>query len=218
MKRFLTAWLLLIAAASWLLASTLISETWTCADSDSLNCDYANWTECCTGDDWDIVSNTARNAFDNGTISWARTATIGTADYTTQADVNPGTSGNFGVCARRVANGASDSDWYTAFVHDGNDQFTVYKRAAASWTLLGFYNTAIAYGTFYTVKVYARGTTIKGFLNGTERVSATDSALSAAGDACIARSSFGQTTVWDNFLVEDFSAGGAAARRRVVTP
>ena len=56
------------------------------------------------------------------------------------------------------------------------------------------------------------GTTIKEFIDGSDILSATNSALSAAGDGGLMLSTGDDDQFWDDFLSED---GSGAATRRV---
>jgi len=209
---------LLLATVSWAalpaLAATLFSDDFNRADNDLLG---GNWVE--RGDagfDVDIVTNRAQliTPIASGHGLAYNTTALGTADYTVQAIVRLAEGATtHGVCGRRVNFGANDSDGYTVFLSRSADTLTLYKRVSGTWTQLGSYSVSVFAGD-YTVKLSMQGTTIKAFLDGVERISVTDSALSAAGDACISAGNGGvANSQWDDFLVESFAAAGVARRR-----
>jgi hypothetical protein len=200
--------LLLLVAALPILAATLFSDNFNRADNDLLG---GNWVERGVSVDFDIVTNrveliTAPDAATHGVAY--NTTTLGTADYTVRAIVNSSSGNNYhGVCGRRVNSGSTDSDSYSAFIKEDVDSIYLFKRVSGTWTQIGSYAITITAGVDYTVKLSMQGTTIKMFLDGVERISVTDSSLSAAGDACIDAGGGGATgTRWDDFLVEDFGA------------
>lgn len=59
-------------------------------------------------------------------------------------------------------------------------RLTLAKVVAGSATVLGTYEAGTLSGT-YTLRIEAIGTSIKGYLNGVERISATDSSITSAG-------------------------------------
>jgi len=203
-----------ILAALPVLAATLFSDDFNRADADLLG---GNWVERGDGSfDVDIVTNRAEliSAASNEGFVYNTTA-LGTADYTVQSVVNfPAGAGHRGVAGRRVNSSANDSDGYAAFIVEADDTIYLYKRVSGTWTQLGSFAVTILAATDYTVKLSMQGTTIKQFLNGVERISVTDSALSAAGDAALVTGGAGVLGArWDDFLVEDF---GTAGRNRVI--
>jgi len=202
----------IVLAALPVLAATLFSDDFNRADNDLLG---GNWVER-GGSDFDIVTNRVEYITYAGAshaVVYNPTGITG-ADYTVQAVVNSVTGNTHnGVCGRRVNFGGLDSNSYTAFIHESNNFLYLFKKVSGTWTELGSYAVAINPGTDYTVKLSMQGTTIKAFLDGVERISVTDTALSAAGDACIDGDESSAGTRWDNFLVEDFATGAVPPRR-----
>lgn len=208
----------IVLAALPVLATTLFSDDFNRADNDLLG---GNWVERgAAGVDFDIVTNRVEiiGLPNNENSVVYNPAGISSADYTVQAVVNPISGNAFsGVGGRRVHFGASDSDGYAAFINQNSGKLHLYKRVSGTWTELGSFITTITAGVDYTVKLSMQGTTIKAFLDGVERISVTDSALSAAGDACINGGQGGPVgTRWDDFLVEDFGAPATPRKRAAV--
>jgi hypothetical protein len=207
-----------ILAALPVLATTLFSDDFNRADNDLLG---GNWVERGPSVDFDIVTGRVQvMAYATSLIGVAyNPAGISSADYTVQAIVNPATGDTLtGVCGRRVNFSTADSDGYMAFIHDTANSLFLYKRVSGTWTELGSFAVTITAGTDYTVKLSMQGTTIKAFLDGVERISVTDSSLSAAGDAglCINGGAENTGMRWDDFLVEDFGAPATPRKRAAV--
>lgn len=107
--------------------------------------------------------------------------TPASADYDVEAIVRRVTaSGNIGIVGRLDT---SANTMYLAMWTAGG-QWQLYKIVAGTSTQLGSsYNDNPANGTDRTVKLEMRGTAIKVYVDGTEQISVTDSAISAAGRA-----------------------------------
>lgn len=179
----------------------------------------ADWTERYpAGDgDYDIVSNQVHTvvakAASEVVCAYISSSYITTADYSVQVEANSSAGGLFyGVMGRRVNFGTNDSDGYfvSRYENGASDDYRLYKRAAGAWTQLGTSYVAAITGT-ETLKLEMNGTAIKAFLDGTERVSVTDTTFSASGDCGITDTTGGtphEGVVWDNFTADDFTVGG----------
>lgn len=175
----------------------------------------ADWTE--RYGDYDIVSNEVQT-ISSGTsfaiVAHIASSHITTADYSVQAECsrNGGISW-FGVCGRRVDYSTSDSDLYTCIGNSSLGAWRLYKRVSGSWTQLDTYAATIASATYYTVKLVMNGTAISVDIDATERLTATDSALSASGDAGLCNGSGinATTYLFDDFTVDDFGVAGAGS-------
>lgn len=175
----------------------------------------SDWTERGpSGDvDYDIVSNqvstVVAKAASDAICAHISTTPITTADYSVQVEADGSGGGQFyGPVGRRANNGANDSDGYFALRHNTTtDDYRLYKRVSGSWTQLGSSYTAAIPGN-ETLKLEMNGSTIKAFLDGTERHSQTDTSLSASGDCGISDATGGTDhsgVVWDNFTADDLA-------------
>lgn len=111
------------------------------------------------------------------------------ADYSVTANIVYGTSG---VDAGPMCRLQADGSCYFAinYVNGGVNatEWILYKRSAAgSLTNLGTYDESgfLTNGQTYAVKLDCTGTAIKLYIDGVQRISVTDSAISAAGKAGI---------------------------------
>lgn len=177
----------------------------------------ADWTE--RKGNYELVSNMATlsgvGAWGPALVAHCNSSDITTADYSVQADCNRnGASSWMGVAGRRVDYSTDDSDLYCVIGSSTDGEWRLYKQVSATWTQLDSYAATIADATFYTVKLEMNGTTIKGYIDGTERLSATDSSLSASGDAGISNyeSGVGTGYQFDNFTADTLAAGGATGK------
>lgn len=140
--------------------------------------------------------------------------TPSSADYWVQADVTPqsgGSGGVAGVCARKVAGtGAGNLTCYWADYYDhataGSRQWRLVKYVSGTATVLGTYTENIG-TTTKTLRLSCVGTAIKAYVDDVERISATDSSVTAAGRAGMifgAASSPSTNAVYlDNWLATD---------------
>ena len=108
------------------------------------------------------------------------------ANYDVQLDIVSENAASFtnghgmGVMGRVSTSAATGYilyvDWHGLYL---------YKIVNGTYTSLGSYAFTAANNVTYTLKLEMRGTTIKGYLDGTERISVTDSSITAAGKAGI---------------------------------
>lgn len=177
----------------------LISDDFDRADNDSLG---ANWTE--DSGDWDIASNVASSTAASR-ATWTGTFNTAGADYDVSGDLRITASvAGVGVIGRFV-----DLDnFYHARINTFSQYLRLQKRVGGTDTTLGQYNGGQSTGNTYVVKLSMVGSTIKVFQDGTERISVTDSALTATGLPGIWSDS--NVCTVNNFLVEgtEASAGG----------
>lgn len=132
----------------------------------------------------------------------------GDPDYTVEADVIPqsaGSSGVAGVCGRKNAATGSVTT-YAADYYDhataGSRQWRLYKVVAGVTTVLGTYTENIG-TTTKRLKLSMNGTAIKVFVDDVERISVTDSDVTAAGRAgvVVGNASSNTNGPWlDNFV------------------
>lgn len=109
------------------------------------------------------------------------------ADYDVEGvvvveDVNA--SAGIAICGRMDT--TNKTFYMLQYFAGGIDTWQMFKCVNGSFTQLGSdYDDVIGTGNSRTCKLEMRGTTIKGYVDGVERISATDSDISAAGKAGI---------------------------------
>lgn len=108
------------------------------------------------------------------------------ADYDVTATVMFTADAGWGAVLGRATgtNQDTDLDGYMLLLNSDNS-LTLYRFDNGALTSLGTFATAVTVGNSYDILLRFSGTTIKGFLAGTERISVTDATYSAAGSAGI---------------------------------
>lgn len=101
-----------------------------------------------------------------------------TADYEVTVTVTtPDTGDDPSYIMARI----QDQENMYAYKFNGDTSSHLYKKVSGTWSLLGSSTTFVSAGQ--TVALRVVGTSIKAYVNGVERISVTDSAISAAGKA-----------------------------------
>lgn len=103
-------------------------------------------------------------------------------------------TGNPGVCSRIDTTTGTLYEWVM-----GAFSFLLRRLVAGAATQIGSYGVPVI-NTDYVLKLSTSGTTIKAYLDGVERISVTDSAISAAGKAGIR---LRQNSRMDSYSVSD---------------
>lgn len=147
--------------------------------------------------DTQIVSGALKNIGLNSHVVTVDAPVMNTADYYVQAIVytNPSNASGIGLIIRYV----DASNYYYARINTFGNTLKIIKRIAGSETELGNYNGGYTGGNSYTLKFSGTGTTLKAYVNGTERISVTDSDLTSAGKPGL-WSDYGNST-WNNFVI-----------------
>jgi len=102
---------------------------------------------------------------------------IGTVHVTSAA-------GDGGVWGRMDPSGAGPSGYWARY-NFGTGNWELYSFSGGSPTLVGSFAQTLTVGNDYVVKLEMRGTAIKVYVDGVQRISVTDSGTSAAGKAGI---------------------------------
>jgi hypothetical protein len=180
---------------------TSFSDNFNRADSTDLG---ANWVE--VSGDWSIVSNQLSTGDTGGTIVLrAATAMAGNDNYA-QVTLAATAAVSQGVWCRGNANITNGYLWR----NDGTS-WDLFSVVSSSFNVIGTFAGAAAPGD--VAKVQAVGSTIKGLVNGVERVSVTDTAISTGTSVGIRSVSSGSVR-YDDFAAGDVAAtvtGSAAA-------
>lgn len=151
-----------------------------------------NWTDGSEAGSPSPVYASNRVRQEDSPTSFTYVATTpASADYYVQADVIPqsgGSGGVAGVIGRKTAGTGSTTNYnlYWADYYDhataGSRQWRLIKAVGGSVTVLGTYTENIG-TTTKTLKLEMIGTAIKLYVDGVQRVSVTDSSVTAAGRA-----------------------------------
>jgi hypothetical protein len=152
---------------------TTLNESFNTADNATLGPDLA-WTD--VNGDFQVVGNKASPATDAvRNISVANTALSSTDHYVEVVVVPQDANAGAGpIC--RAETGAQTHYWLALVESD--QELILNKTVAGTPTTLTSKSFTVTPSNSYTLKIEAIGTAIKGYVNGTLELSATDSELS----------------------------------------
>ena len=170
--------------------ATFLNDTFTGAAGTELSAHTgesgATWAEASYANTGEAVltdANRLRANTDNGDLYYA-SGVPASADYEVEADlyVLSLIDGQVGVHGRVST---AQQTYYRAVYKREDGQWQLFKAVNGTFTLLGSYTQALSTATSYNLRLRMVGTSIKVFIDDVERISVTDSAVSAAGRAGI---------------------------------
>jgi hypothetical protein len=174
----------------------IYSDDFNRADSTNLG---SNWTE--LDDDWSIKSNQlAPGISTTGIVLYNRP--LDTTDQYAQITMTVTTGTSMGIFARSDIN---KSAFY--LLRSNGTDWTLFRNIGGSFTSLGSYTANLAVGD--VARIECIGTTIKGYVNGIERISVTDTQITTGNYAGV-RSAQSSTARFDNFVTADTGPIGSA--------
>lgn len=148
----------------------------------------------------------------SGTGAYYASGTPASAEYDVQATVVVVTltDNNQSICAR-IATGANTLYMarHNRAAGGTNNAWELYKIVAGTATLLGSYSQALSGGGSYTLLLEIRDAAKKVYIDGVERISSGDNAITAAGLAGVRSSVPASSTT--GMHLDDFSATDVAA-------
>jgi hypothetical protein len=128
----------------------------------------ANWTQ--VSGTWSIISNQLSSGSAGGTIILRATGAMATNDNSAQVKIAATAAVSHGVWCRGNTNITSGYLWR----NDGTS-WNLFSVVGGSFTSIASYTAAAAAGD--VAKVQAVGSTVKGFVNGIERASVVNTAV-----------------------------------------
>jgi hypothetical protein len=173
---------------------TTFTDDFNSADSTNLG---VGWVE--VSGDWSIVSNQLSPGAAGGTIIMRAAGAMASNDNSAQATIASTTVASQGVWCRGNSNITSGYLW-----RNNGTSWDLFSVVGGSFTVIGTYTAAAAPGD--VAKVQAVGSTIKGFVNGIERVSVVNTAV-ATGTSVGIRSDSAGAIRFDDFTGADVVAG-----------
>lgn len=176
-----------------------------------------SWTEhtsYSTGENLITDANRVRGNTADGCVGYHSFAPA-SADYDVEATIRQiSDAGSAGVVGR-IDTGA-DTMYEMRYVAAGTNLWEMRSIVASVTSVLASYGETLSNGNERTAKLEMRGTTIKGYVAGVERTSATDSAISSAGKAGIRMGGGSATNTTrvhlDSWSVTDAAVAAATAR------
>jgi hypothetical protein len=175
---------------------TTFTDNFNRADSSNLG---SGWTE--VSGDWSISGNRLSPGSAGGVVLAAIANPLATNDNYAQVTIASTAAVSHGVWCRGSSTLTSGYLW-----RNNGTTWDLFWVVGGSFTVIGTYTAAAAVND--VARVQAVGTTIKGFVNGVERVSVTDTAVSTGTYAGI-RSESTASVLFDDFSAGDITSGVA---------
>lgn len=172
---------------------TTFSDDFNRTDSTDLG---AGWVE--VSGDWSIVSNQLSPGAAGGTILVRAATAMATSDNFAQVTIASTTSASQGLWCRGDSTLNSGYAW-----RNNGSNWSLFSVVAGAFTNIGTYSAAAVAGD--VAKVQAQGSTIKGFVNGVERVSVVNTAV-ATGTTVGVRSDSTSGLKYDSFSAGDIAS------------
>lgn len=172
---------------------TSFSDNFNRADSTDLG---ANWVE--VSGDWSIASNQLSPGSAGGTIILRAAGAMATSDNYAQITITATAAVSQGIWCRGNSNISQGYLW-----RNNGTTWDLFQVVGGSFTNIGTYAAAAAPGDI--AKVQAAGTTIKGLINGVERVSVTDTGV-ATGTSVGVRGESSASLRYDDFSAADVAS------------
>ncbi|SDM45544.1 pectate lyase [Nonomuraea jiangxiensis] len=201
------------------LVAALVTAVWTLPGASAATLfgddfedgDATGWSR--SGGSWSVVTDGSRAYRQSGTSSDARAlAGAGWADQAVRARVKPiGFSGS-GRYVAVLARAQSTSSYYFLGLSNAGS-VVLGKRTGGGSVTLATAAATVSAGTWYTLRLEAFGTSLRGFVGNVQVVSATDSSL-ASGRAGLA--GYYASASYDDVLVTDL--GGPSEPPTSPTP
>ncbi|MFD7705684.1 hypothetical protein [Streptomyces sp. NPDC059786] len=170
------------------------SDDFNRADSTDLS---AGWVE--VSGDWSIVSGRLSPGAAGGTIILRAAGAMATSDHYAQVTIAATTAASQGVWCRGNANISQGYLW-----RNNGTSWDLFSVVGGSFTSIGTYGAAAAPGD--VAKVQAVGSIIKGLVNGVERVSVANTAVTTGVNVGI-RADSASALRFDDFATGDVTAG-----------
>lgn len=167
--------------------ATFASDTFTDAAGTALASHTADlggpWVDHPATAGLSVISNENRARNSSTPAMYYLTAAPASADYDVEAvlHVKSVIAGEFSGPVGRLDTSGDTHYWAT--YRQSTGEWVLQKRVGSTATNLGTFTQTLSVGTSYTVKLEMRGTAIKVYVGGVERISATDAAITAAGRA-----------------------------------
>jgi hypothetical protein len=173
---------------------TSFSDDFSRSDSTNLG---AGWVE--VSGDWSIISNQLSPGTTGGTVIVRAASAMASNDNFAQVTIAATTAVSHGVWCR------GDTTLNNGYaVRNNGSSWGLFSVVSGAFTSIGSYAAAAAPGD--VVKIQAVGSTIKVFVNGVQRISVTDTAVTT-GTYVGVRSEANTGLAFDNFSAADVVAG-----------
>jgi hypothetical protein len=169
----------------------------------------SNWT--IVNGSWSVVTDGTKvyNQLNTSGEGLLYAASSLWTNYTVQEDLKLYTSGATGIVARYM----DSNNYYMFRLNTSLGQVELYKKVAGTFTLLKATPMTINLNTWYTLKLVLNGSSITGYVNGTQQVYATDSSFISG---YVGARTYSQSASIDNIVVsgilssDNFESGSSS--------
>jgi len=182
---------------------TSFTDDFNRADSSDLG---AGWVE--VSGDWSIVSSQLSPPTSAGTVVLRAATAMASSDHYAQVTFSTVSAVSQGVWCRGNSGITTGYLWR----NDGTS-WDLFSVVSSTFTVIGTFAGAAAPGD--VAKIQAVGSTIKGFVNGIQRVSVTDGAVTTGTSVGI-RSATPSGIRYDDFTAADVTAGATLSTATAV--
>lgn len=180
-----------------------VSDDFNRSNSTSLG---SNWAE--DSGNWVIVSNTLRQSTSSGAYRKARWvgSALASSDYAVQAVCS---SSNGAVGPGVFGRGAASSTvtYYGLVFFPGDNIYIVEITAGSESVLASGSGFTPSSGVAYTLRLECEGTALRGYVNGTLRVSGSDSTLASGAVGVMSYGGSSDNNSFDDWTASDLSSG-----------
>lgn len=159
-----------------------------------------NWTV--LNGTWGIYNDAGNKAYRQTSLSGTTRSVAGDIDwanYSFSADVMVDALGSYTTNSVHLMARFTDADNYYDLTYTSSDQtLALRKKVAGAWTILQSISYPLTNDTEYNLKINVNGSAISGFVNGVQKLSASDASFT---NGKIGFSTFNQSAKFDNVAV-----------------
>jgi pectate lyase len=197
------------AVAAALVAATMVMVTATAHAATLFSEDFetgtaSGWSK--SGGSWSVVTDGSRvyRQSSTGSDAKAQAGQLGWSGQTVQARVKPLAWGGQDRFAGVLGRAQNMTNYYYLALTSGN-QLVLGRRASGGYTTLASAPATVTTGTWYTLRLEAFGSTLRGYLNGQLAVTATDSTFASGR---IGLATLFASAAFDDVVVTDVAGPG----------
>ncbi|KRE57991.1 golvesin C-terminal-like domain-containing protein [Paenibacillus sp. Soil750] len=157
----------------------------------------SNWTA--SSGSWSVIDDVSKVLKQTGTGVAETKGGVVYTDHAMTAAIKaydkPGANSSSGILARASSDLTS---YYLYRINYDLNKLQLYKKVSGVFTQIGEADFLANPGSWNLLRLELKGTSIKGYLNGVQKISATDSGLSSG---YVGLRTYDQTAVYDNILI-----------------
>lgn len=187
----------------WVKQNTVLAATLFSDDFEDGN--STGWTVVNGG--WSVVTDGTK-VFKQANTSGEASVYAGTStwtNYTVEAKIKLYNNAN-GTASGIIARYVNSSNYYMFRLHSNDSKVELYKKVGGTFTKITDVAMTISTNTWYTLKLVLNGSSLTGYVDGVQKVSATDTSFTSG---CIGARTYAQSVAIDDVIVTDSSSATA---------